>query len=252
MSRPARRIIQDIWNSEPVSVEVLVAAPAPTSPERLRDSFFEAIGGLTLGLVQARHWSLGCGPLRLLRFGEPEFSEGAWTWPIRGGLLAGRAGGSFGFGWRHGRLVGFVRDYLPRLPVPLYRRTQLPLHRLLTRLFLLGLRGRVPAPGVPVEPLRRMTATALDLAICGTVAACLPRRRAAGWLLLAAAYHAGFWSATGRTPGALVARQRLVSVDGGPVSLGQAAVRLGALPLALARMRTAHDDAAQTAVVDAS
>ena len=54
----------------------------------------------------------------------------------------------------------------------------------------------------------------------------------------------------GRTPAARLSGQRLASVDGSRVSLGQALVRLAALPVALARLRAVHDEAAGTEVIE--
>jgi len=68
---------------------------------------------------------------------------------------------------------------------------------------------------------------------------------------LAAVYHLGCWSLTGRTVGALVTGQRLVSVDGSPVAPWQAVLRLAALPLAVLACRAVHDEAAATEVIEA-
>jgi uncharacterized RDD family membrane protein YckC len=64
-----------------------------------------------------------------------------------------------------------------------------------------------------------------------------------------ALYHLGGWSLGGGTFGGRLFRQRLVAVDGSPPTLGQALIRLAAIPLAVIRLRGAHDEAAWTDVV---
>jgi len=104
------------------------------------------------------------------------------------------------------------------------------------RLHLLWQRGRQPAPGVPVPPIRRATAAAIDLGLFAVVA-------------LAAGYHIACWSISGRTLGGMITGQRVVSVDGSRVGPGQALVRLVALPMAALRLRAVHDEFAATEVV---
>src|SRR5438477_75735 len=53
----------------------------------------------------------------------------------------------------------------------------------------------------------------------------------------------------GLTAGGLLLRQRVVAVDGGPVTPGQALLRLAALPLSWLRLRAVHDEIAGTDVV---
>ena len=246
-------------NRPPVQLEDRVRAPVQPSMRALRDAFFDDIHGLTLGLVRGERWCLRLGPVTLLAFGEPTLDAGTWTWPITGGWLAKRPGGSLSYGWRDGQLVGTVSGYQPRLPWPLYLASQRPLHRVLTRRFLLQLRGRTPSPGVPAGPVQRMASAGLDILLCGvmTMLARPCRRRwsfardlvtAAG---VTAVYHVGCWSLGGRTVGARLTGQRLVALDGGPPALWQALVRLAAWPVAAFTRRAVHDSVAATEVVEA-
>jgi RDD family len=242
----------DVWRQPPVHLEERVRAPAEPPARELRDTFFADVRRLSLGLVRGERWRLRLGPLTLLSFGEPAFDGWAWSWPITGGLLAGGPGGTLRYGWRDGELVGAVDGYRPRLPAPVYRATQLPAHRLLTRWFLLRLRGRLPPPGAPAGPVQRLLAAGLDLGLCaGVTTALRPRRRLRVLAGVAIGYHLACWSLGGRTAGALATGQRLVSVDGRRPAPWQAALRLAALPLAVGTLRAAHDEAAATEVVEA-
>jgi uncharacterized RDD family membrane protein YckC len=123
-------------------------------------------------------------------------------------------------------------------------------HHLVTRLHLLRVRGRRPSPGVPAEPTRRIAAAAIDLGLCAALAASIGRRRRLPALLgIAAAYHVACWSLSGRTFGGLLMRQRVVAIDGSRPTVGQALVRLAALPVAALRLRAIHDEVAGTDVV---
>jgi hypothetical protein len=232
------------------AVEDVVGAPLEPGPGVLLDGFFREVTCLSGGLVRGERWRLRLGPLTLFRFGEPRPAPGGWSWPIVGGLLVGRPGGSLAFAWRAGRLWQALEGYRPRLPAPLYRRTQLPLHHAVSRLVLLRLRGPAPSPGIPAGPAQRLAAAAADLALCAGLAALLPRRRLAALGPLAAIYHLAFWS-SGGTPGGRLLGQRLVSVDGTPPSAAQAALRLLTLPVAVRRLRALHDELAGTEVTQA-
>lgn len=235
----------------PVCLEHRVRAPVDPSPARLRDAFFDEVGDLTLGLVTGDRWRLRLGPITLLAFGEPVFEAGSWKWPITGGWLAREPGGSLSYGWQDGELVGEVDGYLPRLPRLLYLATQRPVHQVLTRRFLLQLRGRTPPPGVPAGPVQRLVSSGLDLLFCAGLTALLRPRQGLRWAAaITAFYHVGCWSLAGRTVGGLVTGQRLVSVDGSPVAPWQALLRLAALPLAVLARRAVHDEVAATEVVE--
>lgn len=239
-----------VWHEPPVHQVCRVRAPVEADRDRLRDAFFADTRRLTFGTIRGERWRLRLGPLTLMAFGDPAFDGEAWTWPITGGLLTRRPGGILRYGWRDGQLVGEVDGYLPRLPAFLYRLTQVPAHRLLTRRFLLGLRGRTPAPGPPAGPAQRLLTATLDLALCGAVAAAVSRRRRLRtFAAVAAGYHLACWSAGGRTLAGLVTGQRLVSVDGSAVAPWQAVVRLGTLPRAALTLRAAHDEASATEVI---
>lgn len=235
----------------PVHTEEHVSAPIAPDPERLRDSFFSAIRCLTLGLVHGERWRIAAGPITLHEFGDPEPAGRGWTWRIGRGLLGARAGGTLTYEWREGELIATVDGYWPRLSRPIYRATQLQLHHLVTRLFLLQLRGRVPPPGIPGGPAQRLAAAAIDLAVCAAAGVVLARRRRLAELAaVTVGYHLAAWSLAGRTLGGAVLGLRVVSVDGGPVSPPQALVRLLALPASLLRFRDVHDEVALTEVIE--
>jgi hypothetical protein len=233
-----------------VSVDVSVAGARAVPGRRLHDAYLDDIGRLTLGVVHARSGSLYIGPLELLRFGQPKVTRNAVEWPIEGGIAARRGAGRFRIESAQGRLVASVEGYRPLLPLPLYAITQLPVHRMITRLYLLRVRGREPAPGVRAEQPDRMRAAAVDLAFCATLAGLTGRRRKLHVLLgVAAAYHVACWSISGRTLGGVVVRERVVAVDGSTPSLGQAVIRLLASPIAWALQRPVHDEVAGTDVI---
>jgi len=233
-----------------VSVDVSVAGVRDIPGRLLHDAYLEDIRRLTLGLVHAEGESLYIGPVVLLRFGRPKLTGNAVEWPIEGGIAARRPHGRFRIESGEGGLVASVEGYRPLLPLPLYALTQLPVHRLITRLYLLRIRGREPAPGVLAKQRDRLRAAAVDLALCATLAGLTGRRRKLHVLLgTAAAYHVACWSISGRTLGGMVVRQRVVAVDGSKPSVGQSIVRLLAIPAAWALGRPVHDEAAGTEVV---
>ncbi len=238
------------WSGGRVAVEDRVAASTAVSGGVLRDSFFESISAVTLGLIQPRGEALFLGRLELLRFGPAEVETDQVIWAIEGGLLAAAPGGRFGIQSLDDGLVARVDGYQPRLPLAIYALTQLPVHHLVLRLQLLRARGRRPAPGVPAEPATRLAAGAIDVALCAGLAAVVGRKhRLTAFLGVAAGYHLACWSLSGRTIGGLVMRQRVVAVDGSRPSLGQALVRLLMMPMAVARLRGVHDEIAGTDVI---
>jgi hypothetical protein len=233
-----------------VSVEDSVAVTRPVTGEQLRDGYLDDVSKLTLGLVRIRGTSVYVGPIEVLRFGAPRVTRNAVEWPIEGGIAARSSGGRWRIEAAGGRVVASVEDYRPRLPLPLYAVMQLPIHHLVIRLHLLRVHGREPAPGVPASQSDRMRAATVDLAFCAALAGLTGRRRKLHMLLgIAAAYHVACWSISGRTLGGLVARQRVVSVDGSKPSIGQSAVRLLTTPIAWALGRPVNDEAAGTNVI---
>jgi len=233
-----------------VWVEDSVAASNPVTGKVLRDQFVSDVSTLTFGLVRMRGSSMVFGPLEILRFGRPKMTRTGVDWPVVGGLAAGTGGGHWSISASGGRLVASLEGYTPRLPVPLYALTQLPIHHVVMRLHLLRARGRVPSPGVPAAPTRRIAAGAMDVGLCAGLALLAGRRRrVAAFAGLAIGYHVACWSSSGRTVGGLIAGQRVVSVDGSRASVGQSLVRLLALPLTALRLRAVHDEIAGTEVI---
>ena len=233
-----------------VAVEDSVGVSRPVTGKMLRDAFWADASPLTFGLIQARNDSLFLGPLELLRFGRATVTRSGVRWPIEGGLLARGPGGRLSFDTADGHLVAALEGYRPALPRAVYALTQLPVHHLWTRLHLLRVRGRLPSPGLPVEPAGRIAAAAIDVGFCVALAAVVGRRRRLATLLgIAAGYHIACWTLSGRTLGGAVMKQRVVSVDGSRLSVGQALVRLLTLPVAAMSRRNLHDEAAGTEVV---
>jgi len=235
------------WIDGAVSVEDSVAA-APVGGEVLRERYFAEIPALTLGLIRPRGTSLRLGPVELLRFGRPVVTKSAVEWPIEGGWLAASPGGRWRIEAEDGRLTATADGYRPMLPKPIYALTQLQVHHLITRLFLLRVRGEEPAPGVPVGAAERFQAAAVDVAFVLTLARLFGRRPKL-LLGLMAGYHVACWSASGQTLGGMVMKQRVVAVDGSRVSPLQAAVRFTALPLCWVLRRPVHDELAGTEVI---
>jgi hypothetical protein len=221
-----------------VDVADSVRAPRPVPATRLRAGFLPLTSRYTGWLVRGVPWRLRLGPIDLITLGEPEAPATGVRWPITGGLLTARPGGWVGLEWAGGELRGYLAGWAPRLPMPIYRVTQLLVHHALMRLTLLQLRGRDPLPGEPAGQRSRFLAAGVDLALCVAVARLAWRRR---WPALAgvyAGYHVATWALTGRTAGGALFGTRLVAVDGSRVTLSQALVRL-----------VAGDAAAGTAVI---
>ena len=224
--------------------------PNPITGKALRDSFPTDIEALTFGLIRIRDNTLRLGPLDLIRFGRPDVTRSGVSWPIEGGLLARSAGGHLRIELLYGRLVESLDEYRPMLPRPIYSLTQVPVHHLLTRLHLLRVRGRRPEVGPPADRSRRIAAGAIDAVYCLSMAALIGRRRRLPVLLgLAAGYHIACWTLSGVTLGGAFMKQRVVSVDGSKLTVGQALARLAMLPLAAVRRRDVHDEIAGTDVI---
>lgn len=233
-----------------MAIEDSVAMPGPVTGKTLESTYWSDIRLLTLGLVGVRDNTIHLGPLELIRFGRPKVTRTSVQWPIEGGLLARSPGGRFRFELLYGRLVASVEGYQPMLPRFLYEMSQLPIHHVWTRFHLLRVRGREPEPGRLADPSRRAAAAAIDVGVCLALTMAMGRRRRIPLLLgITAGYHVACWKLSGRTLGGAVMGQRVVAVDGSEVSVGQAVVRLAAIPLAAIRRHSAHDEIAGTAVV---
>ncbi|MGH7912496.1 MAG: RDD family protein [Candidatus Dormibacteraceae bacterium] len=230
-----------------------VDAPLAPSADRLREGIFGSIAGILCGLVRYRDERYTLGPLNLLTFGKPRFDHPAWVWPIAGGLLARRPGGEVRVGWIRDRLYCEVEGYLPRLPEPLYRRTQLLFHHQVTRIGLLHLRGRLPTAGLPAEPWRRLLAGVIDVAAAVAIVRALhPQRVRSQVALFAAALLAGevlLPALSGQTPGGRVAGLGIVAADGSPANLAQLLLRLIAMPRGVRSLRDRHDELAGTEII---
>ena len=137
------------WSDGRVSVTDSVRMTAPFSGTELLEAFADAIRRLTLGLARFRDNVVRIGPLELLRFSEPAVTPSAVDWPIEGGLLARASGGHWRIASLPDRLEASVVGYRPRLPRPLYVITQLQVHRLFTRNYLLGLKRNGAARAAP-------------------------------------------------------------------------------------------------------
>ena len=190
------------------------------------------------------------GPLEILRFGPAKSTRTSVELPIEGGLAVGAPGGSLRIEAVKGGLRAKVEGYRPWLPLPIYVITQLQLHHLIMRLHLLRERGRLPTAGMPAAPATRFAAAAIDTGLCAAVALVAGKgRHLKAFAGITAGYHIACWSVSGRTIGGVVTRQRVASVDGSRVSIGQSLLRLLALPLAALRMRAVHDEIAGTEVI---
>jgi RDD family len=239
------------WAHGRVSVEDSVQAPRAVRGEWLRDHFFSGISSVTAGLVQFSFETLWFGPIKLLRFGEPVESDHEVSWPIEGGLLAAAPGGYFTVRGDGGLLTARITGYRPSLPPKLYELTQLQVHHGLVRQQLLWMRGRIPAAGIPANPLRRGLAGAIDVGLCAGIAMAVSRRRRFTALAaITAGYHVACWAGSGRTIGGFLMGQRVVAVDGSKPSVVQAALRMLALPVAAFKLRAVHDEVAATDVVE--
>ena len=237
------------WDDGRVATGSSVAMSDPLPGAALRAAYVDAVRTLTFGLVRMRNDSLVAGPIELLRFGAPKVTRNAVEWPIEGGLLARQPGGRFRVQASGGQVEATVTGYAPSLPRPIYTVTHLQVHQLFTRLYLLRLRGREPAPGTRASSRDRFRAASVDVAFCLTVARMTGRPRWGRTLAILTAYHIACWSTTGRTLGGIVMRQRVVSVDGSRLTPAQSLLRLALLPASWLLHRPLHDDLAATDVI---
>ena len=226
----------------------VAVASAPSGAE-LRDRYVEAVGTLTFGLGRLRDNAVALGPIELIRFGSPTVTRDAVEWPIEGGLLSRRPGGRWRVEARGGRVEATLAGWVPLLPRPIYALSQLQVHMLFTRLYLLRLRGREPAPGTRAAQADRFRAATVDVALCLTLAGFTGRRRIRRGLAIAAAYHVVCWSLGGRTVGSLVMRQRVVAVDGSRLTPTQSLFRLLLVPASWVTGKPIHDELAATDVI---
>jgi hypothetical protein len=239
------------WVGGRVALRDSVSMPRPVTGKQLRDSFAADIESLSFGLIRVRDNALRLGPIELIRFGRPRITATSVQWAIEGGLLARSAGGYLRTELLYGRLVESLEGYKPMLPRHIYALTQVPVHHLLTRLHLLRLHGRGLEPRRRPDRSRRLAAGAIDAACCLSMAALIGRRgrRLPVLIGFAAGYHLACWTLSGVTLGGAVMKQRVVSVDGSKLTIGQALVRLALLPLAALRMSDVQDDIAGTEVI---
>lgn len=239
------------WRDGRVFVEDSVADSRPLTGRALREGFLEDLPRLTFGLVHVRGSALAAGPVDLLRFGRPRVTRNAVEWKIEGGLAARAAGGTWRIESSDGRIRASVDGYRPLLPRPLYLVAHLPIHLLFTRMFLLRVRGREPAPGQTASSSDRLRAAAIDVAFCAALTGFVARRPRVRMLAgVLAGYHVACWSMSGQTVGGLLTRQRVVATDGSRPTVGQSIVRLLALPLSWLRGRPDHDEIAWTDVIE--
>src|SRR5438309_2213538 len=202
------------WDDGRVSTVASVAVTAPLSGAALRGAYADSLRRLTRDLVQLRDGAVRAGPVALVRFGAPKVTRNAVDWPIEGGLLARGPGGRWRLQASAGRVEASLSGYRPALPRPLYFVTHLQVHQLFTRLFLLQVHGREPAPGPPAAGGGRQASGAGDAGM-GLTGARFTRRRRLPRVLADALNLPGGRRGHGRpTPGGLVTRQRVVAVDG--------------------------------------
>lgn len=237
------------WKDGSIDTADSIEVARPLTGANLRDSYREAPGELTLGLLRFRGNSVRVGPVEVLRFGEPRVGRNFVEWPIEGGLLA-RGGGTWRIEAKQGRVTATAQGHRPALPRALYDLSHRHVHLLFTRLYLLRLRGKEPPPGREAPNEDRVRAAAVDVAFCLSVAGVTGLRRPRRTLMLMAAYHVACWSLFGRTLGGLVLRERVVALDGARPTPTQSLLRLVLLPVSWITRRPLHDEIAGTTVIE--
>lgn len=238
------------WQDGRVSTGASISVGHAISGASLRAAYASAVKDVTFGLGELRDNAMRIGPLTLLRFGAPKVTRYAVEWPIESGLLAGAAGGTLHVRSSRGVVEATVIGYRPRLPRALYAISQLQVHKLFTRLYLLRLRGTDPPLGAIAREPDRFRAGTIDAALCVSIAGFTGRRRVRRALLIAAVYHVACWSLFGRTFGGAVMRQRVVAWDGSKVTPAQALFRLALVPASWLTGKPMHDQLAATTVVN--
>lgn len=237
------------WKDGTIDTTDSIVVARPLTGASLRDSYRDAVGALTLGLLRFRDDSLSLGPIEIIRFGEPRVGRNSVEWPIEGGLLA-RGGGTWRIEAREGRVTATATRHSPALPRLLYDLSHRHVHLLFTRLYLLRLRGKEPPPGREAVQDERARAAAVDFAFCLSIAGVTGLRRPRRTLLLMAAYHVACWSLFGRTLGGMVLRERVVALDGGRLTPTQSLLRFALLPMSWLARRPVHDEIAGTTVIE--
>lgn len=120
--------------------------------ERTGRAYWLFLARTSLGLIHVRYKrdgrKLKLGPFTLLYFDPPEYylddHSGSIIWPIKGGLLDKKPGGSLRISLTQGQkgwlnVTVTVERFQPRLPQPLYRRSEAIIHVIMTRAFLRSL-----------------------------------------------------------------------------------------------------------------
>lgn len=236
------------WQGDSVDTSDSIEVARSIGGAALRDSYIDAVGALTLGIARFSDNAVRVGPVTMLRFGEPRVGANFVEWSIEGGLLA-RGGGTWRIEDRDGRVEAAATHHRPALPRVAYDLSHRHVHRLLTRLYLLRLRGEEPPPGRKAPREDRARSAAVDVAFCLSLAGVTRLRRPRRVLLLLAAYHVACWSISGRTLGGLVLRERVVSLDGSRLTPTQALYRFALLPVSWVVRRPLHDEIAGTTVI---
>lgn len=237
------------WQGDSIDTRDSIEVARPIAGAALRDSYIDAVGALTLGIARFRDNTVRIGPVTMLRFGEPRVGANFVEWPIEGGLLA-KGGGTWRIEAADGRVQATATRHRPALPRTVYDLSHRLVHLLLTRLYLLRLRGEEPLPGRKASREDRARSAAVDVAFCLSLAGVTGLRRPRRVLLLLAAYHVACWSTTGRTLGGLVLRERVVAFDGSRVSTTQALYRFALMPVSWLAGRPVHDEIAGTTVIE--
>jgi len=224
------------WDDGRVSTSASVAVPTAPTGADLRDSLpLEAVRDLTHGIVGVNGNSVVFDRSSCCVLANRGSAATLWTGRSKAACwsdgLAATGEVKAGGGGVEATLVG----YEPSLPLLLYTLTQLQVHQLFTRLYLLRLRGPEPLPGAPATSRNRLRAATVDAAFCLTLAGLTDGAACERTLAIAIAYHVACWSLGGRTLGGLVVGQRVIAVDGSRLTPTQSLLRLVLLPVSWVR-----------------